>query len=79
MNRLDLNTLRFLNACEQAQFDTGNHVHFRITLVPMAGYWTWISDDGGSLFMPIINNGTIVTYDTFAEALNAIVEHKREM
>jgi hypothetical protein len=76
---LDLNTLRFLNRCEQAQFDSGNHVHFRITLQVFGDYATWISDDGGGTFLPITNEQGVIYYDTFAAALNAIVEHKREM
>ncbi len=79
-NNLTLATLAFLNNCEQAQFDTGNHIHFRITFQPAIGeFITWISDKGGAQFFPIVNEHGIVTYDTFAEALNAIVEHKREM
>ncbi|MFI5222728.1 MAG: hypothetical protein ACHQX3_00545 [Nitrospirales bacterium] len=77
---LDRFTLEFLNHCEQAQFDTGGHVHFRIKLSPvLGGYYTEISNDGGTTFDPIYDEIGTIFYDTFAEALNAIVEHKREM
>ena len=79
-NNLDLRTLGFLNRCEQAQFDTGDHIHFRITFIPVFGiYRTEISDDGGQTFAPIVDEVGIIDYNTFAEALNAIVEQKREM
>lgn len=79
-NNLTLETLRFLNACEGAQFDSGNHVHFQIRLSPVIGaYYTTISDDGGSAFTPITDEIGTIFYETFAAALNSIVNHKREM
>lgn len=80
-NHLDLNSLAFLNRCEQAQFDIGrNSNHFRIRMRPVIGdFFTEISDDGGASFLPIFDNDGTCYYETFAAALNAIVEHAREM
>lgn len=79
-NSLTLETLRFLNQCEGAQFDSGSNVHFQIRFSNVIGaYYTTISDDDGGHFSPIHNESGTLFFETFAAALNSIVEHKREM
>lgn len=72
---------QFLERLEQAVFDVGGHRQFMIRFVPAIGdFFTAVSVDGGKTFDAITDGDRgVVYYDTFAEALEAIIEHNHQM
>lgn len=72
---------QFLERCEQATFCVGGHRQFSIRFVPVTGeFIAAVSVDGGMTF-DVFTDGDrgIIYYDTFAQALNAVIEHNHQM
>lgn len=70
---------KFLERCEQAEFHCGGNRKFRITLHCPGMFVTWLCIDEGG--WEVITNGEegTIFYETFAAALEAVIEHNHQM